>query len=159
MTRRHGRAPKGRRVHGAVPGGHWQVTTLLGALALDGVRAAMTVDSATDADVFVAFVGRVLVPSVRAGDVVVWDNLPPHKAVAAARALRQARVTVRFLPPYSPDFNPIEPCWSKVKEVLRGAQPRTRAALDHMVAEALRQVTASDARGWFGHCGYRVTPT
>jgi transposase len=156
MARRYGRGPKGARVHGDVPLRGWQVTTLLGALALDGVRALRTVEAATDTDVFQAFVEQVLGPALRPGDVVVWDNLAPHKDPEVEARVRQAGATVLRLPPYSPDFNPIESCWSKVKTRLRGAAARSKDALDTAIQDAWQAVTPQDARGWFTLCGYRV---
>ena len=138
---------------GAVPLGHWEVTTLTGALALDGVRASFSVDAATDPDVFQVFVQQVLRPSLHPGDIVIWDNLPAHKSVDLKPVLESAGA--RLLPPYSPDLNPIEQCWSKMKELLRSAQARTTEALQHAITHAFAAVTASDARGWFQHCGYR----
>jgi transposase len=155
MTRRYGRAPKGRRVPGAVPLGHWEVTTLIGALALDGLRASFSVDAATDADVFQVFVQQILCPALRPGDVVIWDNLPAHKSVDLQPALGSIGAKLLPLPPYSPDFNPIEQCWSKVKESLRSAQARTTKALQKAITRAFAAVTPSDARGWFQHCGYQ----
>jgi transposase len=155
MTRRYGRAPKGERVHGAVPLGHWEATTLIGALALDGLRACFTVDAATDTDIFQIFVKQVLQPTLRSGDVVIWDNWPAHKSPELATALAAAEATLLSLPPYSPDFNPIEQCWSKVKAFLRSAQAPTTEALEQAIAQAFATVNASDARGWFQHCGYR----
>lgn len=155
MTRRYGRAPKGQRVPGAVPLGHWEVTTLIGALALDGVRASFSIDAATDAEVFQVFVQQVLRPLLCPGDVVVWDNLPAHKSADLRSVLESAHATLLPLPPYSPDFNPIEPCWSKIKQSLRSAQARTTEALQQAIAQAFAAVTAADALGWFQHCGYR----
>ena len=156
MTRRYGRAPKGQRVHGAVPLGHWEVTTLIGALALDGVRASFSVDAATDTDIFQVFVEQILRPGLRSGDVVIWDNLPAHKNVDLQPVLQSVGATLLPLPPYSPDFNPIEQCWSKVKEFLRSASARTPETLQRAITEAFAVVTASDAQGWFQHCGYRT---
>jgi transposase len=133
------------------------VTTLIGALALDGIRASFTVDSAADTDVFHAFVEQALLPTLRPADVVIWDNLPAHKAPELKAILESAQATLLPLPPYSPDFNPIEQCWSKVKEFLRAAEARTEEALQQAIAEAFATITASDARGWFQHCGYRLT--
>jgi transposase len=155
MTRRYGRAPKGERVPGAVPLGHWEVTTLIGALALDGVRASFSVDAATDADIFQVFVEQVLQPALRPGDVVIWDNLPAHKTPVLTSLLASVQATQLPLPPYSPDFHPIEQCWSKVKEFLRAAEARTTEALEQAITQAFANVTATDARGWFQHCGYR----
>ena len=156
MTRRYGRAPKGQRVHGAVPLGHWEVTTLIGALALDGLRVGFTVDAATDGDIFQVFVQQVLRPALRPGDVVIWDNLPVHKSTDLKLVLESAQATLLPLPPYSPDFNPIEQCWSKVKEFLRSAQARTTEALQQAITQAFAAVTTMDAHGWFQHCGYRL---
>lgn len=157
MTRRYGRAPKGQRVHGTVPLGHWEVTTLIGALGLNGVRASFSVDAATDADIFQVFVEQVLSPALRPGDVVIWDNQPAHKSMHLQPALESAGATLLPLPPYSPDFNPIEQCWSKIKEFLRAAEARTNEALGQAITQAFAHITASDARGWFQHCGYRLT--
>lgn len=156
MARRYGRGPKGERVHGAVPLGHWAVTTLIGAMARDGLRASFAVDSATDTDVFRSFVGEVLVPTLRPGDIVVWDNLSAHKDPDIEALVEAVGAQVLRLPPYSPDFNPIESCWSKVKEHLRGAAARTQEALDEALTHAFAAVTPSDAQGWFQLCGYRA---
>jgi len=156
MTRLRGRAPRGQRVPGTAPHGHWQVTTMIGAIRRSGVTAAMTIDSPTDSDVFRAYVEHVLVPSLRCGDVVVMDNLSAHKAAGVAERIDESGAELLYLPPYSPDFNPIEPCWSKVKEFLRAAQARTQNLLEHVIGKALETVTADDARGWFRHCGYVV---
>jgi transposase len=156
MTRLRGRAPRGVRVPGATPHGHWKVTTILGAIRRSGTMTVMTIDSPTDSDVFRAYVERVLVPSLRPGDVVVMDNLSAHKAPGIAERIDDAGGELIYLPPYSPDLNPIEPCWSKVKEFLRAAKARTQALLEHVIGKALDTVTAADARGWFRHCGYVV---
>jgi len=153
MTRTRGRAAPGERVAGAVPQAHWTTLMMLGALGLDGVAAAATVDAATDTDVFDTFVRQVLVPALRAGDVVVWDNLSPHKAAQVEPELARARATLMCLPPYSPDFSPIKPCWSKVKRHMRDVEPRTPEALGRAAAEGFSSVTDDDARGWFEHCG------
>jgi len=157
MTRARGRAPRGERVHGAVPGGHWKVTSVIGAIRggdVGGVTAAMTIEGATDADAFRAFVDRVLLPQLRPGDLVVMDNLSSHKAAGVREMIESAGAKLRNLPPYSPDLSPIEKCWSKVKQFLRSAAARTADALNDAIAAALRAVTAFDARGWFAHCGY-----
>jgi transposase len=156
-TRRYGRAPKGERVQDAVPLGRWEVTTLIGALAFDGLRASFTVDAATDTDIFRAFLEQALVPALRPGDVVIWDNLPAHKAPDLKASWAAAQATLLPLPPYAPDFNPIEQCWSKVKAFLRAAEARTAETLPQAMATAFAAVTASDARGWFQHCGYQLT--
>jgi len=156
MTRRYGRAMRGERVHDAVPAGHWHTLTLLAALDLRGVRAAMTVEAPTDGDVFLAYVGQVLAPRLAAGEVVVMDNLPAHK-VEGLRALIEARgAQLLYLPPYSPDFNPVEQAWSKIKEFLRALKARTLPLLDQAVTAALAAITPDNAVAWFRHCGYQI---
>ncbi len=156
MTRRYGRAARGQRVQDAVPAGHWRTLTLLAALGLRGIRAAMTVEAPTDGDVFLAYVEQVLGPRLEAGEVVILDNLPAHK-VAGVRALIEARgAQLLYLPPYSPDFNPIEQAWSKMKERLRAAKARTLPRLEDAVTAALAAITPDNAVGWFRHCGYRI---
>ena len=116
----------------------------------------MTVEGATDADVFRAYVKRVLGPTLRPGDLVVMDNLRAHKAVGVQQALARRGARLLYLPPYSPDLSPIEPCWSKVKTALRKAKARTREALDAAITPALPTVTGTDAHGWFMQCGYAL---
>lgn len=154
MTRLRGRAPRGARVRASAPQGHWRVTTMVGALRLRGITAAMTIDCPTDAEVFLAFVERVLTPRLQPGDVVVMDNLSAHKAAVIAQRIHAAGAELLYQPPYSPDVNPIEPCWSKVKEFLRTAKARTQECLDTAIAAALKTITPHDARGWFRQCGY-----
>jgi transposase len=154
MTRTRGRAPRGVRVVEAVPHGHWRTTTMIGAVRLDGPFAAAVVGGATDADVFRAYVEHVLAPDLRPGDVVVLDNLQPHKASGVREAVEAAGATLLYLPPYSPDFNPIENMWSKVKAHLRAAAARTYEALQEAITHAIHAVTADDCRGFFRHCGY-----
>ncbi len=156
LTRRYGRAPKGERVREAVPHGHWQVLTILGALSTKGVLASMTIESATDTDVFLAFVEHVLGPSLRPGQIVVMDNLAAHKRPKVRRLLAARRCRLWYLPPYSPDLNPIELAWSKLKTFLRGAKARLRSALEEAVAKGLRTITAQDARNWFRHCRHAL---
>lgn len=156
MTRTRGRASPGQRVPGAVPQGHWKTLTMIGALRLDGMAAAVTVDAATDGDVFGTFVRDALVPVLRSGDVVVWDNLTPHKGERVRRQVEQAGAKLMPLPPYSPDLSPIEQCWSKVKGHVRDEEPRTPEALGRAAAKGFASVTAADARGWFENCGYCV---
>jgi len=154
MTRLYGRMLNGDRLVDAVPHGHWSTTSMLSCLRLDGSTAAMSLDGATDRLAFETYVERVLVQALRPGDIVVMDNLAPHKSPRVAEWIRKARAELRFLPPYSPDFNPIEKMWSKVKAHLRKAKARTRTALDRAFGQALRSITAQDARGWFASCGY-----
>jgi transposase len=156
MTRLYGRAPKGERVPEAVPHGHWQALTILGALTTAGVQASMTVDAATDTDVFLAFLPQVLVPTLRPGQVVVMDNLPAHKHRKVRALLRTRQCRLVYLPPYSPDFNPIELAGSKLKTFLRAAKARLRPTLEQAVGTGLGTITAQNAQGWFRHCGYPV---
>ena len=154
MTRRYGRAPTGKRVIGSVPQNYGPNVTMLGALGVQGLHAVMTVDGATDADVFRTYVRQVLGPTLAPGDIVVRDNLRAHKAIGVQQALARRGARLLYLPPYSPDLAPIEPCWSKVKTALRQAKARTRGALDTAIAAAKRIVSCADAWGWFKHCGY-----
>ena len=157
MTRTRGRAPRGQRVVAKVPGGHWRIVTVIGAVRTGGPFAAATLVGATDSDVFRSYVREVLAPELRRGDVVVMDNLSPHKAPGVREAVEAAGATVRYLPPYSPDFNPIENVWSKVKGVLRSLAARSVEALHDAVGTALATVTPADCAGFFRHCGYPAT--
>lgn len=127
---------------------------MISSVRLDGTSACMTIEGATDAEVFQAYVRAVLIPSLRPGDIVVMDNLGAHKNACTLDLIAQAGAQVRFLPAYSPDLNPIEMMWSKVKALLRKAEARTHPDLLLAIADALRCVTAQDAIGWFAACGY-----
>jgi transposase len=154
LTRLYGRAPRGERVVGSVPQNYGHNGTVLAALGPQGLQAMMTVDGATDADVFRAYVKHVLGPTLAPGDIVVLDNLKAHKAVGIQQMLARRRVRLLYVPPYSPDLSPIEPCWSKVKTGVRPAKARTRDALETALGQALATVTAVDAYNWFRPCGY-----
>jgi len=154
LVRRYARALGGQRAVGPVPAGHWTELTILSALSRTGLGATMTINTATDTDVFIAYVRHLLVPTLRSGQVVVLDNLGARKATAVRALIEGAGCRLVFLPPYSPDFNPIEQAWSKLKTLLRGAAARTREALDAALKLFLDRVTAADARGWFAHAGY-----
>ena len=156
LTRLFGRAPRGARIVDSVPKNYGENVTMLGALSLTGVEALMTVNGATDGDIFLAFVHEVLVPTLHEGDVVIWDNLGAHRSAVVREAVEAKGATLRFLPPYSPDYNPIERCWSKIKTYLRAAKARTREALEEAIKQALATVTESDARAWFKHSGYAL---
>lgn len=156
MTRRYGRAPRGERVIGAVPQNYGTNVTMLAALGCHGVEAVMTIDSATDAEVFHVYIEQVLRPTLRPGDIVIMDNLRAHKVAGIREAVEQAGARLLYLPPYSPDLSPIEPCWSKLKTVLRTAKARTREALEQAITQALATITVSDACNWFHHCGYAL---
>jgi len=155
MTRLYGRVFGGQRLVDAAPHGHWCSTTILSSIRLDGSAAAMVIEGATDTSVFRAYVQHVLIPGLRPRDIVVLDNLAPHKHPEILQMLERSGVQVWHLPPYSPDFNPIEKMWSKIKAYLRKAKARTPGALLRTIARALKTITAADAAGWFQHCGYR----
>ncbi len=154
MTRDYGRGAPGQRVAGHKPASWGDNVTMIGAIDLEGIRALMTVDGGTTGEVFEEYVKQVLGPALRAGDIVVMDNLGSHK-VSGIRELIEARqATLIYLPPYSPDFNPIEQCWSKLKSILKKLGAQNRDALDEAVATSLGLITGEDCRGWFHHCGY-----
>ena len=154
MTRRFGRAPRGHRVRQRAPRKRGTHVTLIGALALRGWVAALSFDGAVDREAFDAFVTGLLVPRLRRADVVLLDNLRVHHASDVEDAVREAKARVLWLPSYSPDFSPLESCWSKVKALVRGDEPRTASSLDASLTHALNAVTAADVDGWFRHCGY-----
>jgi transposase len=156
MTRTRGRAPAGRRLVDKVPHGHWRTTTLIAALDAAGVRCSTVVDGAVNADVFEAFVGQVLVPTLAPGDVVVMDNLSSHKRSRTRELIEGAGATLLFLPPYSPDLNPIELVFAKLKQLLRSLACRTREALWGAMQGVLDRISPSDAANCFRHCGYTL---
>ena len=156
MTRLWGRAERGQRISEATPQGHWKVLTILGALSRRGVVAAMTIESATDGDVFLAYLEQALCPKLQAGDVVVMDNLSAHKVQGVRQLIEASGAKLLYLPPYSPDFNPIEKAWSKLKQLLRAAKARTAEVLEQAVAEVLKAITVENAAAWFRHCGYGI---
>jgi transposase len=157
MTRLRGRAPGGQRLVDAAPAGHWATTTLMSSVRLDGSTAAMVIEGATDAEVFLQYAQQVLTPHLRPGDIVVMDNLSPHKVPPVKAAIESCGASVWFLPPYSPDLNPIEKMWSKIKAYLRKVKARTLEALIDAIREGLESVTVSDVLGWFKECGYVTT--
>ena len=154
MTRLRGRCPRGQRLLAHCPHGHWQTTTMISSVRLDGTTACMTIEGATNTEVFQAYVREILVPGLRPGDIVIMDNLGAHKNEGTLDLIRAAGAEPRFLPAYSPDLNPIELMWSKVKAFLRGVEARTRDQLLLAIAQALQTVTPQDALHWFAHCGY-----
>ena len=154
MTRLRGRALRGQRVVEAVPHGHWKTTTLIAALDQSGIRCSLVLDGAVDGAAFEAFVGAVLVPTLRPGDLVILDNLSSHKGPRVGRLLRAVQADVLYLPPYSPDFNPIENAFSKIKQGLRSLGLRVMTELWAAIQPVLDRVTSSDAAGFFRHCGY-----
>lgn len=156
MTRTRGRAPVGRRLVDKVPHGHWRTTTLIAALDAAGVRCSTVVDGAVNADVFEAFVGQVLLPTLAPGDVVVMDNLSSHKRARTRELIEGAGATLLFLPPYSPDLNPIELVFAKLKQLLRSLACRTREALWGAMQGVLDRISPADATNCFRHCGYTL---
>jgi transposase len=154
MTRLRGRALRGKRVQASAPAGHWNTTTILGALRLDGSTACMAIEGATDTEVFREYIAQVLCPTLRPGDIVIMDNLTPHKNQQTLDLIEQAGAQVLFLPAYSPDLNPIEKMWSKIKQLLRSAEARSYPDLLQAITSALKKVTPQDAAGWFASCGY-----
>ena len=156
MTRLRGRSPVGQRLVVKTPHGHWKTTTLIAALDVQGIRCSTVVDGAVNGDVFEAFVEQVLVPVLRSGDVVAMDNLSSHKRARTRELIESVGATVLFLPPYSPDLNPIENVFSKVKQFLRSLACRTREALWDAMQWVLDQIIPSDAANCFAHCGYSL---
>jgi transposase len=157
MTPTHGRAPVGERVVDSAPRNYGEQTSIVGALSFGrGLIAVMTLTGAVDTLAFDAYLAQVLGPRLRRGDVVVLDNLGVHKASQVEQVAEARGARVLWLAPYSPDFSPIEQCWSKIKTFLRAAKARTREELEAALARAIRLVTKADIRGWFKHCGYKV---
>jgi transposase len=152
VTRRYARCVGGRRVREGTPESNWKVVTLIGAMSLRGMIAPMTIEAATDADIFLAYLDHVLCPALRPGDVVVMDNLSSHKVEGVRSRIQAAGADVLYLPPYSPDLNPIEKAWSKLKQILRSAKARTPETLDQAIRNALPQITADNAKAWFRTC-------
>lgn len=154
MARRCGRSLRGERYVAAVPYGHWKTTTFVGGLRLSGITAPMTIDGAMDGPAFLAWVEHMLAPALRPGDIVVMDNLPAHKPPGVRTAIEAAGAQLRYLPPYSPDLNPIEMAFSKFKALLKKTAARTVAELSDAIASALPLITPSDRRSYFAAAGY-----
>jgi len=154
MTRRYGRALYGARVEEGVPAGRWRTLTLLGAVSVSGWVATMSIESATDGDVFLAYLRHVLCPQLKPGQLVVMDNLGAHKVDGVRELIEQTGATLCYLPPYSPDFNPIQKCWAHVKQKLRALKARSVPALQQALHEALATLTSQNAANYFRHCGY-----
>ena len=154
--RRYARAEGGQRAHQATPLHGGPNVTLVAALTPTGLQAAMTVSGAVNGEVFAAYLSQVLGPTLEPGDVVVLDNLPAHKVAGLAELVEARGARLLYLPPYSPDFNPIELAFSKLKTWLRTAKARTREALESVIKAAADWITEQDAKNWFDHCGYHV---
>ena len=154
LSRLWGRCRKGERLVAKIPHGHWHTSTIISAIRLDGPFAPAVFDGPADTATFAAYVEQVLAPGLRPGEIVVMDNLAAHKTAGIQEAIESVGATVHYLPPYSPDFNPIEAMWSKVKSHLRKAAARTFDTLCDAVADAIAQVTPIHCKGFFQNCGY-----
>lgn len=154
MARLYGRAPRGQRCRATIPHGHWKTTTLTAGLRLSGLAAPMIIDGATNGDAFRAYVETVLVPELNPGDVVVMDNLPAHRVGGICKAIEAAGATLLYLPPYSPDFNPIEMTFAKLKAILKGTAPRTIPDLWQAITDAIDRFTPDECRAYFTAAGY-----
>jgi len=156
LLRRYGRSPRGERLHDHTPCSHWQTTTVIAGLRLEGLTAPAVFDGPIDNPSFLAYVEQVLVPTLRPGDVVVLDNLVVHKQPEVRAAIEGVGAHLRFLPPYSPDFNPIELAFAKLKAFLRAARPRSFDHVSALIATALGLFTPAECRNYVRHCGYRL---
>ena len=159
LTRLYGRAAPGQRVHDQVPGDRGSNVSTIGAIGLAGIRTGLSVPGPIDGDTMLFFVEELLGPTLKRGDIVLMDNSPIHKLDEIEDAIEAAGAWVLFLPTYSPDLNPIENCWSKVKTRLRSLKPRTLPDLLEALVAAFASITLPDILGWFRHCGYRVALT
>jgi transposase len=154
MARRHGRARRGQRLVAAVPHGHWKTTTLVAALRHDRITAPCVFDGAINGERFLAWVEQGLAPTLRRGDLVIMDNLPAHKVQGVREAVQARRARLLYLPPYSPDLNPIEQVFAKLKSLLRTAAKRTVDALWHAIGQALDAFSPSECNNYLAHAGY-----
>ena len=157
MTRLYGRAPGGERLVASVPHGHWKTTTFVAGLSLGGIVAPVVFDGPIDGPSFLAYVEQMVAPCLQLGDVVLMDNLSAHKQPAVEAAIRAAGASLLFTPPYSPDFNPIENFFSKLKAYLRKVQARTKSDLDAAIVTCCATLTRKECENFFLHCGYGVT--
>jgi transposase len=157
MTRRYGRAPVGQRLVATVPCGRWETTTFVCALTARGLAAPMAVDGALTGELFEAYVRQLLLPALRPGDVVVMDNLSCHKRAGVAGAIERAGCRLCYLPPYSPDYNPIEMAFSKLKAILRSEPERTSEGLWRRLGRSLDDFSEGECRNYIRHCGYGAT--
>jgi transposase len=154
MTRRYGRTMGGARLHEGVPAGRWRTLTILGAVGISGWVATMTIEAPTDGDVFLAYLDQVLCPQLLPGQIVVMDNLAAHKVDGVAERIRNTGATLLYLPPYSPDFNPIEKCWAQLKQRLRVLKARSLPSLQDALTDALAVLTPQHSAAYFQNCGY-----
>jgi transposase len=156
MTRLYGRALRGKRLVAKVPHGHWKTLTLVAACRVDGMTAPYVIDGAMDGPAFLAYVEQVLVPTLKKRDIVFMDNVRTHKVAGVREAIHAVGAELRYLPPYSPDLNPIENVYSKLKSDLRKGAARTVDALSRLVGRSLKAIAPSDCAGYFRHAGYRA---
>lgn len=154
MTRLRGRSKRGERCRASVPHGHWKTTTFTGALRIDGMTAPMVLDGPMDGAAFVAYIEQFLAPTLSKGDIVIMDNLPAHKVKGVRQAIEAAGANLKYLPPYSPDFNPIEKAFSKMKALLRKAAKRTVTELWDATAKIVKTITPNECTNYFSACGY-----
>lgn len=154
MTRLYGRILGGERLRDSAPGAHWNTTTMISSIRYDGSITAMTMDGATDTLSFEVYISKILCPSLGKDDIVIMDNLSSHKASGIRKIIEDTGASLLYLPPYSPDFNPIEMMWSKIKTYLRKTKARSSKALDEAISAAFTTISESDAKGWFSFCGY-----
>ena len=159
MTRLYGRVIGGERLFDSTPHGHWCRTTVISAIKLDGTTISMSIEGSTDSEVFKTYISEMLCKSLHSGDIVIMDNLTSHKFSGIEELIKSVQAELRYLPPYSPDLNPIEKMWSKIKAILRKLKARTEDALFEALGQALSSVSRSDAVGWFISCGYSYTQT
>ena len=149
MTRLYARCVGGGRIHEGTPDGRWKILTILGAISTRGMVATMTIEAATDREIFLAYLDEALCPKLEPGDVVVMDNLSSHKVKGVRERIEARGAKLLYLPPYSPDLNPIEKAWAKLKQLLRAVKARTKEALDLAISELLPMLTSDDAKAWF----------
>jgi len=154
MDRRYARSTAGERAHCTKPFFRGEQINLIGAIGFRNVRCMFSVEGTVNGDVFEVFARQILGPKLRKGDVVIWDNLPAHKMVRVRQVVESFGARVQLLPPYSPDLNPIELLWSKLKEVIRSFAPKTKRAFNRALDAALESINVQDLIGWFRHCGY-----
>jgi transposase len=155
MTRRYGRAPRGERVIASVPHGHWKTSTFVAGLRLDGMTAPLVIDGAMNGETFLAYVEQFLAPTLKPGDLVIMDNLPSHKVAGVRQAIEARDAELIYLPPYSPDLNPIEQAFAKLKALLRKAAARSVEALWHVIGESLSRYSPTECENYLADAGYR----
>lgn len=157
MTRLYGRGPRGVRVYDHIPHGRWETTTMIAAIGRNGPQAPWVLEGPMDGEAFLVWVEQVLAPTLASTNIVILDNLSVHQNAAACAAIRATGAQLWPLPPYSPDLNPIEKMWSKIKAYLRKAKARDPESLYQAIGRALKHITQRDARNWFASCGYSLT--